>query len=75
MMYKILYNLVPNYLLEICPVRVSNRSIYSLRSSDDQLSVPFAQTERFKKSFIVPSTNLWNNLPSDVRFSNSLTSF
>ena len=48
--FKIFKNLVPNYLKELLPSRVFERSHYSLRNFSDY-SLFVARTERFKKSF------------------------
>ena len=74
MIYKILNNLAPSYLQELCPVQVRSIAAYNLRTGEDYL-IPHARTERFKKSFSVSSIRLWNNLPLDVRNSNSLVCF
>ena len=73
-MYKIVYNLAPAYLLELCPEYVSSRTNYSLRANDN-LVVPFARTERYKRSFLISSVKLWNNLPSNIRSCSSIASF
>ena len=54
MMYKIVNNLAPPYLSELRPDNVSSRSNRSLRANDN-LIVPFARTERYKKSFYISS--------------------
>ena len=48
--FKIVKNLVPNYLKDLLPSRVFERSHYSLRNFSDY-SLFVARTERFKKSF------------------------
>ena len=54
MMYKIVNDLVPSYLVELRPDHVNSRSSRNLHNNDD-LIVPFARTERYKKSFIISS--------------------
>ena len=74
MIYKILNNLAPSYLLQLCPVQVRSVSAYNLRTGDDY-HIPHARTECFKKSFSVSSVKLWNTLPLYVRNSYSLACF
>ena len=74
MMFKILNNLAPPYLLELRPEHIRTKSAYTLRTHDD-LCVPFARTERLQKSFAISSIKLWNNLPLNVRTSESLSHF
>jgi hypothetical protein len=62
-MFKILNNLAPPYLLELRTEHtVRTKSAYTLRTHDD-LCVPFARTERLQKSFAISSIKLWNSLP------------
>ena len=49
MMYKIVNNLVPTYLYYLFLENISSRSNRSLLLANDNLSVPFARTERYKK--------------------------
>jgi hypothetical protein len=66
MMYEIVNNLAPPYLSELRPDNVSSRSNRSLRANNN-LIVPFARTERYKKSFYISSVNLWNSLSATIR--------
>jgi hypothetical protein len=66
MMFKILNNLAPPYLLELHPGHIRTKSAYTLRTHDD-LFVPFARTERLRKSFAISSIKLWKSLPLNVR--------
>ena len=54
--YKILNNLAPSYLQELCPVQVRYIIAHNLRTGED-CHIPHARTERFKKSFSVPQSN------------------
>ena len=63
MMYKLLNNIVPTYLFELCPAKINSGMCYNLRTSDD-LNLSYSRTERYKSSFIISSINLWNFLPS-----------
>ena len=71
MMFKIVNRLAPSYLTSLCPSTFASRTTYSLRGNDD-LIIPYARTERFKKSFLISSASLWNR---DIRFSSSLVQF
>ena len=57
MIYKILNNLAPSYLLQLCPVQVRSVPAYNLRTGDITY-IPHARTERFNKSFSVSSVKL-----------------
>ena len=74
MIYKLINNLVPLYLSELCPKYVKSRTNYDLRAND-HLIVPFSQTKCFMDSFLISSINLWNNLPESVHSSPSLDCF
>jgi hypothetical protein len=74
MMFKILNNLAPPYLLELRPEHIRTKLAYTLRTHDD-LCVPFARTERLQKSFAISSIKLWNSLPLNVQTSESLPHF
>ena len=74
MIYKLINNLVPLYLSELCPKYVKSRTNYDLRAND-HLIVPFFRTKRFKNSFLISSINLWNNLAESIRSSPSLDCF
>ena len=65
MVYKLINNLVPLYLSELCPKYVKSTTNYDLRAND-HLIVPFSRTKRFKDSFLISSINLWNNLPESI---------
>ena len=72
--YKIVNNLVPNYLKELLPTQVFERTHYSLRTQSDFTLFP-VHTERFKKSFFPSATNLWNGLDTSVRNLQSVMCF
>ena len=74
MMYKLVYKLAPPHLSDLCPSVVSMTPIYSLRSSRN-LVLPFVRTERHKNYFLFSGTQLWNNLPLELRRSSSVGNF
>ena len=72
--FKIVNNLVPNYLKELLPSQVLERTRYSVRSQSDFTLFP-VHTERFKKSFFPSTTKLWNGLDTSVRNLPSISRF
>ena len=74
MMYKLLNNLTPIYLSELCPISNNSRTNYNLRNNYN-LSVPPSRTERHKKSFLPSAIRLWNLLPVEVRNCQNLAVF
>jgi hypothetical protein len=59
--YKIVNNLTPNYLSDLLPQTVQQRSGLLLRNSEN-ITLYRSRTERFKKSFFPSTTSMWNNL-------------
>jgi hypothetical protein len=57
--FEIVNNHVPEYLSNLLPQTVEQRSGLSLRQSFN-ISLFFVRTERFKKSFFPSATMLWN---------------
>ena len=74
MFYKMMNNLVPNYLSSLIPCQVSDRTTYPLRNSDD-VSLLSCSTSRFQKSFLLSAISAWNSLSIDIRNSPSLGNF
>ena len=68
---KMLYKPAP-HRCNLCPLFVSERSNYHLCSAND-FSLPFARTERYKRCFLFPTIQLWNDLPSEVRLSSTFS--
>jgi hypothetical protein len=66
--------LAPSYLADLCPVYVSQRTTYRLRTKND-LSLPFIRTEKAKKSFLYSTIFLWNNLSASTRESATFVLF
>ena len=73
LLYKMVKGLAPDYLSDLCPVYVSQRTTYRLRTMND-LSLPFIRTEK-KKSFLYSTIFLWNNLSESTRESATLVLF
>ena len=52
LLYKMVEGLAPDYLSDLCPVYVSQRTTYRLRTMND-LSLPFICAEKTKKTLFV----------------------
>ena len=74
LLYKMINNDAPNYLLSICPREVGDLVPYSLRNASN-LDLPSIRTEKAKLSFLYSTTCLWNSLPHEIRISPSSASF
>ena len=73
-MYKIINGLAPEYISNIMPPFVSERTEYSLRNAAD-ISVLSRRTEIYSRSFFPSSVDYWNKLPLSVRSADSLSAF
>jgi hypothetical protein len=73
-LYTIINLLTPSYLRDILPLQVSERSEYSLRSSENIISIP-SKTEHLKKSFYPSSITDWNELDRNLRNVESISLF
>ena len=74
MFYKIKNGLAPSYLTDIAPHENQETIAYNLRNKDD-ITVPFARLDLYKRSFFPFSTYLWNQLPLVKRNKASLKEF
>ena len=74
LMYKIVNNMVPNYLSSYFVFR-SDTVTYNLRDSDCTLPKPQPRTNYCKRSLSYSGAVLWNSLPLDIRQSLSLHEF
>ena len=72
LMYKIINGLAPEYISNIMPAFVSERTEYSLRNAAD-ISVLSRRTEIYSRSFFSSSVDYWNKLPLSVRSADSLS--
>ena len=74
LLYKIKHEPSPSYLHQLFPTTYSTSRV--LRSNtQDNLNIPRPNTEKFKHSFQYSGARLWNDLPANIRNSNSLYSF
>ena len=71
--WKALHDMAPSYICTLITPHVPSRR---LRSSDKQLlSVPRTSTSYGDRAFCSSAPRLWNSLPSDLRFCDSLDTF
>ena len=73
-MYKVSNYMVPDYITDLFPPIVQERTMYSLRNSND-VTYPYCRTSMFQKSCIPSSILLWNSLNMTLREAPSFTSF
>ena len=74
LLYKIKHEPSPSYLHQLFPTTYSTSRV--LRSNtQDNLNIPRPNTEKFKHRFQYSGARLWNDLPANIRNSNSLYSF
>ena len=66
--------MIPDFLVDLFPPNVASISQYNLRNSDDYVTLN-RRTQRFAKSFIPSSTELWNQLPLQIRRETTLLRF
>ena len=74
LMYKIINNDFPSYLVHLLPYRVQEISNYNLRSREN-FEVPISRLCSYE-TLVIPSTlRLWNELDIDIRRSSTLNDF
>ena len=72
--YKIVNSLVPDYLSNLLPPLVQERTTYSLRNANDIRSI-HAHTNLFFNSFLPSTIRAWNDLPDNVKEASTVSSF
>ena len=72
LMYKCINNLAPAYLCNLFLPRIPS---YDFRNAKKKLLLPKPRTDYLKHSFSYSGAILWNNLPEEIRTSNSLAFF
>ena len=65
-MHKVVNGLVPNYLSDLLPETVGDRTLYNLRNKDNLQSIP-ARTTAFYKTLIPSAVRSWNLLDLDLK--------
>ena len=74
LLYKIINNLAPNYLMQLLPPRLQQFSRYPLRNSED-FAIPVTRTATYYNSFLPTALRDWNVLSPDTRNAPTLNSF
>ncbi|MCG8048301.1 MAG: reverse transcriptase family protein [Candidatus Thiodiazotropha endolucinida] len=72
--YKMINGLAPTYLNQLVPGLVQDQSQYSLRNANN-MSFIHANSALYYNSFLPSVTRAWNNLPTEIRNSTSVTQF
>ena len=72
--FKIIHGMCPSYLSNLIPNLVSERNPYHRRRPLERAVPPF-RTELYHRSFIPSTTELWNNIPDNMKRCNSLSVF
>jgi hypothetical protein len=72
--YKIMHNNAPQYLIDLIPRQVQDRTTYNLRNSQ-RLDLPNTRTNLYDSSFFPTTARLWNNLSQDIKNLPSIESF
>jgi hypothetical protein len=73
-MYKLKNGMIPGAFSDIFPNIVGDVNPYNLRNSDN-FNTLSRRTALFSNSFVISATNLWNNLPPDIKESETLDIF
>ena len=73
-MYKIHYNMVPEYLQNIMPNIRSKESMYVTRQSQNY-NIPKSRLNIYKSSFVPKATDEWNAILLEIRQCSTLASF
>jgi hypothetical protein len=74
MVYKSLNGLAPDYM-HFMFVNRDSVNPYSLRTTENKLTVPKPHTNYLKYSFSYSGAVLWNSLPNGLRQANNLINF
>ena len=72
--YKMINDITPFYISSLVPARVENTSVYHLRDSQN-IRPLLTRTQLYYKSFLPACVRERNELPLDIRNSDSLSSF
>ena len=74
--YKMLYNLAPSYLADLCILVTAVATMQQLRSSSaGNLVVPKPRSDFGKRAFAITGPHAWNNLPQTIKSSASVAVF
>ena len=72
--YKMKNKHTPAYLSNLCPADVAERTNYNLRDSENTDLIK-SNKNYFLKSFLPSSVRLWNDLPKEIRTSQTVDTF
>ena len=75
LMYKMINNLAPTYLLDSFKFQSEIHSRQLRSSSPLQLYIPKPKIEFFRQSFVYSGSSIWNELPKDIQNAKSLNKF
>ena len=74
LMFKIVNKFAPDYLHDLLPATVQNRTRYNFRSHS-KFTIFRTRTDLFGNSFFPSVVKMWNSLPIETRKSESLQEF
>ena len=74
LMYRIINNQAPKYLIDLLPDLVRDRTGYNLRNQGD-LDAPLARLNVYANSFFPRTINAWNDLSPEVTQAPSVEAF
>ena len=74
MMFKIMNGMTPAYLEDIF-TRNIGRSVYNLRISRRNLTLPAVKTDYCRNSFADTGAKIWNALPDEMKYEKSMKAF
>ena len=73
-MYKTVNKQAPSRLCDLFQ-NVNKTNDYNLRGSSTRVYIPMPKAEFLKQSFCYNGAKIWNQIPDEIRNSESLTSF
>jgi hypothetical protein len=75
LMYKCMTGLAPNYLSDLFTETIYVHDINTRNVADNNLYIPRARTNAYKKSLSVYGAGLWNNIPNEIKLSPNIACF
>ena len=76
LVYKALHGLAPQYLTNLLTRKIQRREGLHSNDKTSQLEIPHTTRKTFAaRAFSVLGPELWNQLPSDIQYINSYTTF
>jgi hypothetical protein len=74
-MYNCIHGTAPMYLSNSVVMACETSDRHTRLNDTLQVHIPYCRTDKFKKSFIYRGSCIWNNLPDDIHYANSLSQF